>query len=325
MAKKIAILTSGGDSPGMNNAIRTIVKTSKIHGIEVFLVYNGYKGLVEKTIKNANEINVDQYIGSGGTFIGSARYLEFKKLEVRQKAVQNLKEMGIDSLVVIGGDGSYAGAQLLHELGVKTIGLPGTIDNDIASTEYTIGLDTALNTIVENVDRLRDTMNSMNMVALVEVMGHGAGDLAMLSGLATGAEIIVTNAHRKSIDEMIEIVKDQMIAKTKRSVIGIVSEFIYDDLKKVAKEIEDKTGIRTRAIILAHTQRGGNPKAYERINASFLGIAAVESLLKNESGVALGFKGNKIISTPIPEALKAQNSAKNENELVTKINKINQS
>lgn len=325
MNNKIAIMTSGGDSPGMNNAIRAVVKTAKLNNIDVFIIYDGYKGLVENSIVNSKELNVDQFIDKGGTFIGSARYLDFKKLEVRKRAVNNLKKLGIDSLVVIGGDGSYAGAQLLHELGVKAIGLPGTIDNDIASTEYTIGFDTALNTIVENVDRVRDTMTSMKSVALVEVMGHGAGDLALYSGLATGAEIIVTNESKKSILEMIEIVKDQMVNKEKKSVVGIISEFIFDDLKDVAKKIQNATGITTRAIVLGHTQRGGIPTAQERINSSLLGIAAVENLLEEKSGIALGFKNGKIIATQIPQALEEKSSSlEKEKELVKKIGKINQ-
>ncbi|MGL5205249.1 MAG: 6-phosphofructokinase, partial [Metamycoplasmataceae bacterium] len=172
MIKKIAILTSGGDSQGMNCAVRAIVKSAKIYGIKPYLVYEGYKGLVENIISPASEVDVDEYINRGGTFIYSARYIEFKQEETRLKAKQVLESHGIEALVVIGGDGSYHGAQLLHKIGIKTIALPGTIDNDISSTDYTIGFDTALTAIVENVDRIRDTAKSHHRCMLVEVMGR---------------------------------------------------------------------------------------------------------------------------------------------------------
>lgn len=326
MNKKIAILTSGGDSPGMNNAIRGIVKTANLHQIKTYLVYEGFKGLTENKIKLSSEIDVDSYLAKGGTFIGSSRYLEFKNPDVRKKAAQNLKDQEIDSLIVIGGNGSYAGAQLLHDLGLKVIAIPGTIDNDISSSDYTIGFNTALKTIIDSVDQIRDTMDSMRMVALIEVMGHGAGDLALYSGLATGAEIIVTNSHRKSVREIIAIVKDQIENKSKKSVLGIVSEFIYDDIKLVAKEIQKELGINSRGIVVGYAQRGGVPTALERINSTLFGISAVENLIEGKSGIALGFKNGEIISIPIQKALEEKAFAKEEeNKIVAKYNKLNQS
>ncbi|UVD81819.1 6-phosphofructokinase [Mycoplasma iguanae] len=321
--KKIAVLTSGGDAPGMNNAIRAVLKHALANNLETFLIYEGYKGLVEKNIQNAKNVDVDQYIAKGGTFIYSARYPEFKDPAVRMQAKQNLLDLEIDALVVIGGDGSYMGAQLLHEIGVKTITMPGTIDNDITSSDFTIGYDTALNTIVKAVDSLRDTSNSHNRFLILEVMGHGAGDLALYSGLATGAEIIITNEAIKTTEEIVAIVKDQMIAKKKRSVIAIVSEFIYEDIKALAKEVEAQTGIASRAMALEHVQRGGTPTAQERIQSTLMGIKAVDLLLNGQSGVALGNIKNDIIATPILEALAMKN--KSNKEKTEKFNKLNQS
>ena len=287
MIKKIAILTSGGDAPGMNNAIRAIVKESRAHGIEPFLVYEGYMGLHQGNIRPASEIDFDHYIDQGGTFIYTARYPEFKNPQVRMEAKAQLDKLGIDALVVIGGDGSYQGAQLLHEIGVKTIGLPGTIDNDISSSDFTIGYDTALNTIVENVDRVRDTTASHNRCGIVEVMGHGCGDLALFGGMATGAEVIVTNEYLMTPEEIGQKVKEQH-EKGKRSVIVLVAEDIFKDLNELAKTVEKISGKVTRAMALAHTQRGGIPTAQERINATRMGIRAVRLLREGHSGLAVG-------------------------------------
>ena len=247
MIKKIAILTSGGDAPGMNPAIRAVIKKAIEKNIEPYVIYEGYKGLHKGNIKSAQNINVDKYINRGGTFIFSARYPEFQDLKVREESKKKLMELGIDALVVIGGDGSYKGAQLLHELGIKTIALPGTIDNDITSSDFTIGYDTALNTIIENIDRIRDTMESHSRAAIVEVMGHGCGDLALYSGLATGAEVIVTNESKISPEEIGKIVKQQS-EKGKKSIIAIVSEHIYDDIHYVAKIVEKISGKVTRGM-----------------------------------------------------------------------------
>ncbi|UWD34005.1 6-phosphofructokinase [Mesomycoplasma molare] len=321
--KKIAILTSGGDAPGMNNAVRAVVKHALANQIEPFLVFEGYKGLVNKNILPATQYDVDQYVSKGGTFIFSARFPEFKDPNVRLQAKKNLEDIGIDALVVIGGDGSYMGAQLLHEIGIKTIGLPGTIDNDITSSDFTIGYDTALNTIVDAVDKLRDTSNSHNRFLMLEVMGHGAGDLALYSGLATGAEIIITNEHTMNEDEIAKIVNHQIKIMKKRSVIAIVSEFIYPNLKAIAKSVEEKTGIASRAMALEHVQRGGNPSAQERIWATLMGIKAVDLLKEGKSGIAIGISKGDIVSIPILEALQAPR--KSNKEKAIKFNKLNQS
>ncbi len=322
MIKKLAILTSGGDAPGMNPAIRAIVKSAKANNIEPFLVMEGYKGLYEGKIFPASDFNVDKIISEGGTFIYSARFPEFKKPEVRQKAKDQLDNNDIDALVVIGGDGSYQGAQLLHELGVKTMALPGTIDNDITSSDFTIGYDTALNSIVENVDRIRDTMESHDRAAIVEVMGHGCGDLALFSAIATGAEVVVTNENKMTAEEIGALVKKQTDMK-KRSVIVIVSEHIYDDLNKVAATVEKISGKITRGMSFAHLQRGGRPTAQERINAARMGMKAVDLLTKGKSGLAIGILSGHTSSTPILEALALPRE--NRKILANKVNKINQS
>lgn len=322
MIKKIAILTSGGDSQGMNCAIRSIVKSAKIFGIETFLVYEGYKGLVENLIVPASQIKVDEYINRGGTFIYSARYVEFKQEETRLKAKKVLESHGIEALVVIGGDGSYHGAQLLHKLGIKTIALPGTIDNDISSTDYTIGFDTALSAIVENLDRIRDTSRSHHRCMIVEVMGRYAGDLSLHSGIASGAELIITSENKMSFKEISEVVNQQMNIMKKDSMLIVISEHIYDNLDQLSKEIEEETKVVTRASVLAHLQRGGIPTANERVLATRMGIKAVELLLENKSGLAIGIKENKINSLPILEAL-SQERPKLLDEII-KVIKINQ-
>ena len=322
MIKKIAILTSGGDSQGMNNAIRAIVKSSKSVGIETFLVYEGYKGLVENLIVPASEIKIDEYINRGGTFIYSARYLEFKEEKTRLKAKKVLESHGIEALVVIGGDGSYHGAQLLHKIGIKTIALPGTIDNDISSTDLTIGFDTALSAIVENVDRIRDTARSHHRCMIVEVMGRYAGDLSLYSGIATGAELIITAENKMTLKEIAKVVNQQINVMKKDSMIVIVSEHVYDNLDKLSKELESETKVVTRATILAHLQRGGIPTANERVLATRMGIMAVELLLEDKSGLAIGINKNEINSLPILDAL-SQERPKLINEIL-KITKLNQ-
>lgn len=321
MIKKIAILTSGGDAPGMNDTIRAVVKAANWKGLESYLVYNGYKGLFSGDIRPSKDIDIDRYINHGGTFIYSARFPEFKKPEVRKQAKEQLDKLGIEALVVIGGDGSYQGAQLLHTLGVKTIALPGTIDNDISSTDFTIGFYTALDTIVNSVDKIRDTARSHHRAMIVEVMGRYAGDLAVYSSIATGAEVIITRENILDAQEISKIVKHQMDVLKKDSIIIITSEHVYDDVAKLAKEVEQLTGVTTRSTVLGHIQRGGTPTAIERVLATMMGTKAVELLIEGESGVAIGIVNNELISSPILEALsKPKKSFVNEIKKYLKIN-----
>ena len=321
MSKKIAILTSGGDAPGMNSAIRAVAKFAKLHNIEPFIVEQGYKGLYENNIYSASNIDFDQYANKGGTFIFSSRFPEFKEESFRLKAKENLVKKGIDSLVVIGGDGTYQGAQLLHQLGIKTIALPGTIDNDISSTDFTIGYSTALKSIVDNVTRLKDTMNSHGRTAIVEIMGHGCGDLALFGGIASNAEIIITNEVKLSVEQIGQKIKEQY-QMGKRSVIILVSEFIFDDLNQVAQELSKLTNKIVKPVVLSHTQRGGNPTVEEKILATQLGIKAVELISEGKSGLALGKLQGEIKAIPILKALEIPRADRK--ELTKKINSLNQ-
>lgn len=239
--RKIAILTSGGDAPGMNTAVAAITKAAKRYDLEPYVVLEGYKGLYHDQIVKADSLEIETLPSQGGTVIYSARFPEFKNPEIREVAIQNLKNRNIDSLVVIGGDGSYMGAQKLHESGVKTIGLPGTIDNDIASSDFTIGYDTALNTVVEAIDRIRDTARSHQRIMIVEVMGNMCGDLALYGGLAAGAEIIATSDYKPSVDEIAQKALELTKQPGRRSIIIVVSEKCYDIIE-MQKQVEATTG-----------------------------------------------------------------------------------
>ena len=322
MVKKIGILTSGGDAPGMNSAIRAITKMAKINNIEVFLVKDGYRGLYNGDFIFANEINLDEYLAKGGTIIGSSRFPEFKEPKIQKEVKAKLDKNQIDALVIIGGDGTYKGAERLHKLGLKVVVLPGTIDNDISSTDFTIGYDTTLNTIVNIVEKIRDTMKSHKRVAIIEVMGHGCGDLALFSGMATGSELIVTNENPKTVDDIVETIKDQMINKKKSSMIITISEFLFNDLQSLREEIQKKSGVVTKALSLSYIQRGGVPTASERIRTTLMGIKSIKLLLEGKSGIALGITNGKVVSLPISESLSKR--PKSRDKLTKIINKINQ-
>ena len=299
--KKIAVLTSGGDAPGMNPAIRAVVRTCLNNKIEPYVVYDGYKGLVEGKIIKANRRSVSEVLNRGGTIVGTARLKEFTDIEVQKKAVSNLKELGIDGMVVIGGDGSFRGAKDLCALGVKCIGIAGTIDNDINADGYTIGFDTALNTIVDAVDKIRDTSSSHHRCSIVEVMGRHCGDLALYSSIACGADILITAD--TGFDKE-EIYKDiiKMKDEGRRHVLVVVSENVLDS-KELAKEIEENTGFETRANILGHFQRGGVPTAMDRFRASVLGYEAVKYLLDGKSGEMIYLSNKEIKSISLDEAV----------------------
>ncbi|ATZ18939.1 6-phosphofructokinase [Williamsoniiplasma somnilux] len=301
MIKKIGVLTSGGDAPGMNAAVSAVIKAAYAKNIEVYIVRDGYKGLVNNWLEKV-DINFSQdIISRGGTAIGSARLPEFKEVEVREKAVANLKNAGIEALVVIGGDGSYMGAQRLTEMGINCIGLPGTIDNDIVSSDYTIGFDTALNTVMESIEKIRDTMQSHNRCAVVEVMGNRCGDLALYAGTVTGAEVISTSEGQLSEEEIVNEVA-RLSKLGKRSVIIVISEKIYD-ANELAKKIEAASGYVTRATILGHTQRGGTPTAMDRYLAITSAIYAVDQLVAGKGGLYVGLDGQQLIARDINSTL----------------------
>lgn len=303
MAKinKIAILTSGGDAPGMNAAIRAVVRSGLSHGLDVYAIYEGYAGLVEGNIKKMDRSAVTNIINRGGTILGTARLPEFKEDEVAKKGAQNLKDLGIDALVAIGGDGTYLGALKLHNLGINCIGVPGTIDNDIASTEFTIGFDTAVNTAVDAIDKLRDTCNSHHRCSVIEVMGRYCGDLAYAAGVASGADLIITSETGYDEEKVIEFIHEAQREDRRRLLIVITEK--VTDVTALAKRIKNETGFDSRATILGHIQRGGNPSPFDRVLATRLGDAAVDSLMEGKSGVCIGIFNNEIVTTPITEAL----------------------
>jgi 6-phosphofructokinase 1 len=302
--KRIGVFTSGGDSPGMNAAIRAVVRTAIFHGAEVFGIYNGFEGMIENQIKQLSFSDVGNIIQRGGTILGSARSKDFMTKEGRVRAHANLLSYGIEGLVVIGGDGSYKGADVFYqEFGIPFVGLPGTIDNDLFGTERTIGYDTALNTVVEAVDKIRDTASSHHRVFFVEVMGRHTGFIALDSGIAVGAEQTLIPEEVTNLAALIDYLK--RIRGMKKSSIILVSE--GDDeggaleiMKKVESQLE---GFDMRASVLGHMQRGGNPSAYDRILASRLGVHATEELLRGIKNKAYGIKGEELVAIDIREAI----------------------
>ncbi len=299
--KKIAILTSGGDAPGMKAAMRAIVRIALDNGIEVMGVNRGYAGLINGELFPMDRHSVSDIVHRGGTILRTARCPEFKTEEGRKKAANVLKVFGIDGLVVIGGDGSFTGARLLSKLGVLTVGLPGTIDNDLAYTEYTIGFDTALNTVLDAINKLRDTSSSHERVSIVEVMGRHCGDLALYAGIAGGAEGIIVPEKEFDKDELCKTILEGKL-KGKNHNLILLAEGI-GGANELAKYVEEMTGIETRATILGHIQRGGSPSAFDRILASKMAAKAVEVLIEGKTARVVGVRDGKIIDEEIDEAL----------------------
>ncbi|PCF33271.1 6-phosphofructokinase [Staphylococcus delphini] len=295
--KKIAVLTSGGDSPGMNAAIRAVVRKALYHNIEVYGVYQGYQGLINDDIRKLELGSVGDIIQRGGTFLYSARCPEFKEKEVRQKGIENLRKRGIEGLVVIGGDGSYRGAQRISEecKEIQTIGIPGTIDNDINGTDFTIGFDTALNTIIESVDKIRDTASSHARTFIIEVMGHDCGDLALWSGLAVGAETIILPETETDIKDIAEKIQHGIDRGKKHSIIIVAEGCMTGDM--CASELTKYINVDARVSVLGHIQRGGSPTGADRVLASRLGGYAVELLLNGETAKGVGIKDNRLVAT----------------------------
>ncbi len=299
--KRIAVLTSGGDSQGMNTAVRAVAKTAMKKGMEVYGIKRGYKGMLNDEIFKMTHLDVSGIADKGGTILLSARLPEFKDPEVRSKAAANLKKHGIEGLVVIGGDGSFHGADLLYkEHGIKAIGLPGTIDNDIAGTDYTIGYDTALNIILDAVSRIKDTATSHERTYLIEVMGRNCGDLALYSAIAGGASGVLIPEMEFNIDDLANSITERRNQGKLYDII-VVAEgvgHVYD----IAEELKTKVKTEVRVTVLGHLQRGGDPTAFDRIIATKMGVKAVELLVKGESGLMVGIESNKIVTHPISYA-----------------------
>lgn len=300
--KTIGVLTSGGDAPGMNAAIRAVVRTGISYGLNVKGIERGYAGLLEEDIIDMDNLSVSDIIQTGGTILYTARCLEFKEAEYQKKAADICRKHGIDGIVVIGGDGSFMGASKLSEQGINTIGVPGTIDLDIACTEYTIGFDTAINTAMEAIDKLRDTSESHERCSIVEVMGRTAGHIALWTGIASGAEyILTTEKYHGDIQRIISKIQDRRRLGKKNHII-VNAEGIGNSTE-MAKIIEQATGIETRATILGHIQRGGNPTCKDRVFASAMGTKAVELLCEGASNRVVGYKEGEFVDYDIQEAL----------------------
>jgi len=304
--KKIGVLTSGGDAPGMNAAIRAVVRTAVFNNLEVVGIRRGYQGIIDSDFEILESGSVSDIIQRGGTILKTARCEEFRSAEGRNKAHDNLRAAGIDGVVVIGGDGSFTGARLFNEeFDIPFVGVPGTIDNDIYGTDYTIGYDTALNTVVEAVDKIRDTASAHNRMFFVEVMGAEAGFIALFSGIATGAEAIMIPEIRDETRDLKKLF-DNEDRRKKTSSLVIVAEGDEEGgafalAEKVKQEFKN---IDIRVTVLGHLQRGGSPTAIDRVNASRLGNAAVEALLDDQKSVMVGLQNNEIVLIPFRKAVK---------------------
>lgn len=318
--KTIGILTSGGDAPGMNSAIRAAVRTALNNGMRVKGIRNGYDGLMKGDIYEMNVSSVADIIHKGGTILGTARSTEFKNAEGQKRGAQILKDYGIEGLIVIGGDGSFKGAKALSDLGIKTIGIPGTIDNDMGYTDFTIGFFTAIETVTDAIGKLRDTSSSHGRAGVIEVMGRNCGDLALFSGLAGGAESIIVPEHKFSIDEIVEKVNHGR-KRGKLHHLIVLAEGVGNPYT-VAKEVEERSGVETKVTVLGHVQRGGSPSSADRLLGSIMGATAAELLNEEKTNIALGYTNGKINQVSIDEAV-SMNSDFNEDlyRLANKLSK----
>lgn len=301
MINNIGVLTSGGDAPGMNAAVRAVVRAAISKGMNVYGIHRGYVGLLTGDIFKMDEKSVSDIIHNGGTVLYTARCPEFKTKEGVAKAKAKCDELGIEGLVVIGGDGSFRGAADLSAMGMLCIGLPGTIDNDIACTDYTIGFDTAMNTAMDLVDKLRDTSQSHDRISVVEVMGRGAGHIAVNTGIACGATDIITKEVPYDLDQIAQTMLKKK-ANGKQNFVVVVAESIGHS-HEIADELQKKTGIEARATVLGHVQRGGRPTVRDRVEATRMGYYAVELLEKGIGNRVVGIKDSKIVDFDIQEAL----------------------
>ncbi|MBT8261315.1 MAG: 6-phosphofructokinase [Bacteroidia bacterium] len=308
--KRIAVLTSGGDAPGMNAAIRAVVRSCAYHKLECVGIYRGLQGLIEGDFEVLNARSVKNIINRGGTFLKSARSKEFRTKEGRQTAYNNLKHAGIDAMVVIGGDGTFTGANIfIQEFDFPIVGLPGTIDNDINGTDYSIGYDTALNTVVEAIDKIRDTANSHNRLFMIEVMGRDAGDIALNAGIGAGAEEILIPEEEMGREKLLaSLRRSKKSGKTSSIVVVAEGDQIGKNIFGLADYIQEHMDeYEVKVTVLGHIQRGGSPSCYDRVLASRLGIGAIDALLRGERDVMIGISHKKVVSVPFIEAIKGEN------------------
>ena len=312
--KRIGVLTSGGDAPGMNAAVRAVVRASSYFSVECVAIYKGYQGLIDDETKLMNARSVNNIINKGGTILKSARCLEFRTPEGRKKAYETIKKHTIDALIVIGGDGSFTGAMIFHsEFNFPVIGIPGTIDNDIHGTTHTIGFDTALNTVIDAIDKIRDTAISHNRLFFVEVMGRDAGHIALNTGIGAGAEEILVPEEDMGLDRLLESLKrSEKTGKSSSIVVIAEGDKTGKNVFEIAEYVEKNLPYyEVRVSVLGHMQRGGSPSCFDRVLASRMGVHAVESLLRGVSNVMVGIDNSQMILTPLESSIKGK----------TKINK----
>lgn len=307
--RKIGVLTSGGDAPGMNAAVRAVVRSSVFNGIECFGIYKGYQGMIDGLIKPLNARSVNNIINKGGTILKTARCKEFYSKQGRKKAFKKINEYQIDALVVIGGDGSFTGAiKFYEEHKLPVIGIPGTIDNDIFGTSFTIGFDTAINTVVESIDKIRDTAISHNRLFFVEVMGRDAGHIALNAGIGAGAEEILIPEEDMGLDRLLDSLRiSQKSGKTSSIVMIAEGDKTGKNIFEIASYVENNMpDYEVRVSVLGHIQRGGRPTCFDRVLASRMGVYAIDSLLKGSHNVMVGINNQKMVLSPLVDAVKGK-------------------
>jgi 6-phosphofructokinase 1 len=310
--RRIAVMTSGGDSPGMNPAIRAVVRTASAAGVEVYGIRQAYSGLLAGDFERMTNRDVSGIIQRGGTILQTARNLEFKTPQGQKRGLRRLNEHGIDGLIVIGGDGSLRGALTLHSLGFPVIGVPGSIDNDIWGTNMSIGVDTALNTILDAIDKLRDTASSHERCFLLEVMGRNCGYLATIGGILGGAEFIMIPEHPTTLEEIGQVLEDAYM-KGKSHAMGVIAEGATPKIHEVAAYLEQhEIGFEVRVTVLGHVVRGGSPSAFDRLLATRMGVDAVRRLLAGESGIMVGLQGREIGTVSLEDATTKQRNVSDE-------------
>jgi len=305
--KKIGVLTSGGDAPGMNAAIRAVVRASIFYKFECFAIHKGYQGLIDGELTPMTPRSVNNIVNKGGTFLKSARCLEFRTKEGREKAYQTVQKFELDAMVVIGGDGSFTGAMIFQkEWNVPVIGIPGTIDNDISGTQFTLGYDTALNTVIDAIDKIRDTASSHNRLFFVEVMGRDAGHIALNAGVGAGAEEILIPEEDMGLERLLDsLKKSEKSGKSSSIVVVAEGDKTGDNVFEIASYVEKNMPYYdVRVSVLGHMQRGGSPSCFDRVLASRMGVFAVESLREGASNVMVGIKNDEMVLSPLEKAIK---------------------
>ncbi len=303
--KRVGVLTSGGDAPGMNAAIRAVVRASIYHGLEVYGIMRGYQGMIDGEIKKMEVRSVSRILATGGTILKSSRSQEFRTKEGRKKAYDNLKAHGIDALVAIGGDGTFTGAKIFEdELGIPVMGIPGTIDNDLYGTDYTIGFDTATNVITDCIDKIRDTASSHDRLFFVEVMGRDSGFLALRAGIATGAIAVMLPEEKRSIEDLVAILEEGAANMKTSSVVIVAEGESYGGAYEVARQVQERYDkYDTKVTILGHIQRGGSPSNFDRVLASMMGVHSIEALMYGESNKMVAMVNNSLKLVPLSEAI----------------------